>query len=561
MNRIGATVAIALVATLAAAFAEASAPRALSTPQAASTEASAPRAPAQTSTRAARQAEAVPAPQVERIEPVERPWGYPVVRVGQSYTLRNGETARDVTVIFGDANIDGRVDRDVVVVLGSANLSSTAVIDGSLVVVGGSIKAADGAKINEDMFVGGGGLDAPVGFAPGGHYVAIGSTALGGYFQDFVPWLTRGLLWGRPIVPGLSWVWAVAGLFFLLNLLLNVVFDAPVRASTMTMRATPMSAFMTGLLVMLLAGPVCLLLAVSVIGIAVVPFVACALLIAAVFGKIAFARWIGMSVLPQEEPDNRAQSMRSFLIGSAVMCIAYMIPLVGFATWALAGVFGLGASTMAFFSAYRRENPKPPRKVKTPSTESTPPSASAPPPSIPATEGPFDGAQGGPSPSVAFATAMPAAEEPLYAAVATGTVDTRDGAAATELVMLPRAAFVERLAAFVLDAILVIIIVQVLDIHHEEARVGFLVALAYHISFWTLKSTTLGGIICQLRLVRVDGERITFPDALVRGLTGIFSLAVFGIGFLWILKDPDKQAWHDRVAGTYVVKVPRNFPI
>ena len=73
--------------------------------------------------------------------------------------------------------------------------------------------------------------------------------------------------------------------------------------------------------------------------------------------------------------------------------------------------------------------------------------------------------------------------------------------------------------------------------------------------------TTLGGIICQLRLVRVDGGRIGFPDALVRGLTGIFSLAVFGLGFLWILKDPDKQAWHDRVAGTYVVKVPRNWPI
>ncbi len=187
MNRIGATVAAALVAMLATLS-----PVAAQTP--------APKT-SPSSTRQARPAEEVPAPQVERIDPVERPWGYPVVRVGQSYTLRNGEVARDVTVIFGDANIDGRVDRDVVVVLGSANLSSTAVIDGSLVVVGGSIKAADGAKINEDMFVGGGGLDAPVGFAPGGHYVAIGSTALGGYFQDFVPWLTRGLLWGRPIVP------------------------------------------------------------------------------------------------------------------------------------------------------------------------------------------------------------------------------------------------------------------------------------------------------------------------------------------------------------------------
>ena len=540
MNRTGATVAIALVAALAI------------FPTRAEAQTSTPKAP--------RQAEEIPAPQAERVEPMpdRTPWGYPVLRIGQSYQLKNGEVAREVIVVFGDAYIDGRVDRDVVVILGSAHLASTAVIDGSLVVVGGSAKAAQGAKIHEDLFVGGGGLDAPVGFAPGGRYVAIGSTALGRYFEDFVPWLTRGLLWGRPIVPSLPWVWAIAGLFFLVNLLLNVVFDAPVKASVVTLRATPMSAFMTGLLVMLLAGPVCLLLAVSVIGLAVVPFVVCALLIAAVFGKIAFARWLGMSVVHQDEPDNKAQSMRSFLIGSAVMCIAYMIPIVGFVTWGLAGVFGLGASTMAFFSAYRRENPKPPRKVKVPAPEPPPPAA---PPPISGPEGPFDGAQDRPSPSVADASAVPPAEEPLYAAVATGPVDAAPGAAATELVMLPRAAFVERLAAFALDAILVIIIVQVLDIHHQEARVGFIVALAYHISFWTLKSTTLGGIICQLRLVRVDGARVSFPDALVRGLTGIFSLAVFGLGFLWILRDPDKQAWHDRVAGTYVVKVPRNWPI
>src|SRR5829696_8147663 len=152
-------------------------------------------------------------------------YGYPVLRIGQGYTVKSGEVARDVTVIYGDANIDGRVDRDVVVVLGSARLGSTAVIDGSLVVVGGSAQAAAGAQVREDLFVGGGGLDAPIGFAPGGHYVGVGSTALNESFRNIVPWLTRGLLWGRPIVPGLGWVWTIAFGFFLMNLLLNLVFD------------------------------------------------------------------------------------------------------------------------------------------------------------------------------------------------------------------------------------------------------------------------------------------------------------------------------------------------
>ena len=31
-----------------------------------------------------------------------------------------------------------------------------------------------------------------------------------------VRWLTYGLLWGRPIVPDLEWVWAIVGIFLAL---------------------------------------------------------------------------------------------------------------------------------------------------------------------------------------------------------------------------------------------------------------------------------------------------------------------------------------------------------
>jgi len=30
---------------------------------------------------------------------------------------------------------------------------------------------------------------------------------------------------------------------------------------------------------------------------------------------------------------------------------------------------------------------------------------------------------------------------------------------------------------------------------------------------------------------------------------------------LWIARDPERQAWHDKVAGTYAVKVPRDYPL
>ena len=96
---------------------------------------------------------------------------------------------------------------------------------------------------------------------------------------------------------------------------------------------------------------------------------------------------------------------------------------------------------------------------------------------------------------------------------------------------------------------------------NRDDEAFFSCSFGYHIGFWTWKGTTVGGIICQLRLVRVDGGAAGFADALVRGLSSIFSLAVLGIGCLWILKDPERQAWHDKIAGTYVVKVPRNWPL
>jgi len=135
-------------------------------------------------------------------------------------------------------------------------------------------------------------------------------------------------------------------------------------------------------------------------------------------------------------------------------------------------------------------------------------------------------------------------------------------AVVSDLASFPRAAFRDRLAAFVLDLILVVIAYRVLD-DFARLRDGafFLMLLVYHIGFWTWKGTTVGGIICQLRVVRVDGAPLTFADALVRGLSSIFSLAVVGLGCLWILRDAERQAWHDRIAGTYVVKVPRNWPL
>ena len=71
----------------------------------------------------------------------------------------------------------------------------------------------------------------------------------------------------------------------------------------------------------------------------------------------------------------------------------------------------------------------------------------------------------------------------------------------------------------------------------------------------------MGGIICRMRVARVDGNPLAFTDGLVRGLASILSAAAAGLGWLWILWDAERQAWHDKIAGTVVVRVPANWPL
>ena len=91
------------------------------------------------------------------------------------------------------------------------------------------------------------------------------------------------------------------------------------RTCATTLQNRPLTTFGAGLLVLLLFGPICVLLAISIICIAVVPFLICALIAGAIIGKVAVARWIGMTAVEEDPDGNRAHAARSFVIGFAVL--------------------------------------------------------------------------------------------------------------------------------------------------------------------------------------------------------------------------------------------------
>jgi uncharacterized RDD family membrane protein YckC len=127
-----------------------------------------------------------------------------------------------------------------------------------------------------------------------------------------------------------------------------------------------------------------------------------------------------------------------------------------------------------------------------------------------------------------------------------------------DVLAYPKAGFWERMAAGFLDMVLIGIIAGA-AVH--SASLTMLVALAYFSAMWTWKGTTVGGIVLGLKVVRADGQPLPFLVALTRALAAAFSIFVLFLGIFWIAWDLDKQGWHDKIAGTVVLKLPRSAPL
>ena len=61
--------------------------------------------------------------------------------------------------------------------------------------------------------------------------------------------------------------------------------------------------------------------------------------------------------------------------------------------------------------------------------------------------------------------------------------------------------------------------------------------------------------LMSIKLVNASGELLTMGQAVVRVVVAIFSGLVLLIGYLWAIWDANKQTWHDKAAGSFVVRV------
>ncbi len=133
------------------------------------------------------------------------------------------------------------------------------------------------------------------------------------------------------------------------------------------------------------------------------------------------------------------------------------------------------------------------------------------------------------------------------------------------------AGFPVRIAAMTYDALALaaILIVAAFPVvlwaggppRHFAAHLAFqayllAVVFAFFGWFWTHGGQTLGMRAWRLKLIAANGTPPDVRMAALRFAAAGLSWAALGAGFLWALVDREGLAWHDRLSGTRLVRLP-----
>lgn len=120
--------------------------------------------------------------------------------------------------------------------------------------------------------------------------------------------------------------------------------------------------------------------------------------------------------------------------------------------------------------------------------------------------------------------------------------------------------FWRRLAANLLDGLLFAALLTPLtlllaDAVPMEILGSWLLPLALTLGCWMMLGGTPGKLLMGCELVDGrSGHRVSLGQALLRYLGYLLSALPLGLGFLWILWDRRKQGFHDKLAGTLVIR-------
>ncbi len=263
--------------------------------------------------------------------------GKSVIKVGNDVIVRPGKTVKSAVSIGGDVRVYGTVEKDAVAVGGSVYVGPNAEIREDAVSVGGDVSMEQGGVIYGDV-------------------VEVSGFRLGSVFMPIQQSCWWGIPWGFRLV---SFFGLLALAFLSVLLLPNQVTGVSKIIETDVPRA-----ILYGIIAGILFVPLMIMMAVSILGIPLIPFTVMITILMALFGYFAVATVLGGRILTSANRPEPSILLNVFL-GLIILWIIGLIPVLGRLIKIVVYVIGLGGVLIAIVERRRLsrvrvtvENPK-----------------------------------------------------------------------------------------------------------------------------------------------------------------------------------------------------------
>lgn len=258
-----------------------------------------------------------------------------------------GTVEGDAIASGGGVTVGGRVNGSVRAIGGDVHLRSTAVVGGTVAAWGGEVTRDPGASV-------GGGQQSP---APGPSPVpppGVPFPVPGPIPRAWPGWWLPGVFAVVAAVHLLYWVIILVALasFVAASWLTAILFPHTLTSLASELERAPAATFAVGLIGWIVLWPIVVVLAMSVIGLALVVLIPAAILIMLQFGTTAVALLAGRRIRP-------SSIGREALVGSVVLSVAFAIPHLGWLLGLAVATWGWGVVLRALFG-WARARPLPP---------------------------------------------------------------------------------------------------------------------------------------------------------------------------------------------------------
>ena len=243
---------------------------------------------------------------------------------GQSLDVAAEETLDRAVAIGGSVTVAGHVRQDVVAVGGSVMLLPGARVDGDAVAIGGSVSVDPAATLEGDNVSLGGTLPKTVG--------------------SVAKWV-GGRRHGMQPMFGMASRVTRAVLLYVIALLIAVAFPGALSRVKAYLVGRPGLSALGGLAIIFGFAPLCVFLAVTIIGIPLIPVAILLLVGLLLFGFAISAGWLGdqMPFLQDKTP------AKTVALGGIVLGLLSLVPWIGTSLLAVAAAIAAGAALISRF--------------------------------------------------------------------------------------------------------------------------------------------------------------------------------------------------------------------